>query len=47
MQISGYINEQLREEKRGEQHLWDELLTKARYEMPAASDQKLRALVYK
>lgn len=27
--------------------MWTDLLAKARYEMPAASDQKLRALVYK
>jgi hypothetical protein len=47
MHISSTINQQIRDEKRGEGELWEELLAKARYEMPAASDQKLRALVYK
>lgn len=27
--------------------MWKEMLEKARYEMPAASEEKLRALVYK
>lgn len=47
MEITVAINEKLREEKTDEQVLWDDLLAKARYEMPAASDQKLRAIVYK
>ena len=47
MEISSAINEKLRAEKDGEVGLWDDLLAKARYEMPAASDEKLRALVYK
>lgn len=47
MDISVAINEKLREEKNDEVALWKDLLEKARYQMPAASEQKLRALVYK
>ena len=47
MEISMAINEKLRNEKEDEQVLWKELLEKARYDMPAASEQKHRALVYK
>lgn len=47
MEISMAINEKLRAEKDDEVALWKDLLEKARYTMPAASDQKLRALVYK
>jgi hypothetical protein len=47
MDISMAINEKLRAEKDDEVALWKDLLEKARYDMPAASDQKLRALVYK
>lgn len=47
MDITVCVNEKLRSEKDDEQVLWKELLEKARYDMPAASDQKLRALVYK
>jgi hypothetical protein len=45
--ISKNINNKLRKEKDQDKHLWDELLVKARYEMPAASDQKLAAVVFK
>ena len=47
MEISTAINDKLRAEKDDEVVLWKELLEKARYDMPAASEQKLRALVYK
>jgi hypothetical protein len=46
MEISVAINEKLRQEKDEEVNLWAELLSKARHEMPGASEQKLRALVY-
>lgn len=47
MDISTAMNEKLRAEKDDEVALWKDLLAKARYSMPAASEQKLRALVYK
>lgn len=40
------MNEKLREEKNDEVELWKDLLKKARHEMPGASEQKLRAIVY-
>ena len=47
MEISVAVNDKLRAEKDDEVALWKDLLAKARYDMPAASEQKLRALVYK
>jgi len=45
--ISKRINDKLRVEKDEELELWEILLEKARHEMPGASDEKLRAIVYK
>ena len=36
--ISKNINNKLRQEKDQNQQLWDELLVKAKYDMPSASD---------
>mmetsp|Transcript_16070 Transcript_16070/g.27123 ORF Transcript_16070/g.27123 Transcript_16070/m.27123 type:complete len:293 (+) Transcript_16070:231-1109(+) len=45
-EISAKINTKLREEKNEEMQLWQELLEKARHEMPGASEQKLQAIVF-
>lgn len=46
-QITERINDKLRGEKDEDVELWETLLRKARHEMPGASDEKLRALVYR
>lgn len=46
VEITMAMNEKLREEKNDEVELWSNLLKKARHEMPGASEQKLRAIVY-
>jgi len=38
IEITSAINNKLRDEKDGEQELWKDLLAKAKYSMPAASD---------
>jgi len=45
--ISKNINNKLRDEKDKDMPLWDELLVKARYDMPSASEQKIAAVVFK
>lgn len=47
MTISSLITEKVRKEKEQESPLWTQLLEKARYDMPSASDEKLRAVVFK
>ena len=46
-EISKRINLKIRAEKDQETDLWRELLAKARYEMPAASQEKLNAIVFR
>ena len=46
-EISGRINYKIRTEKDAEQELWKELLEKAAFDMPGASDSKLQAIVFK
>jgi len=46
-EITRRINEKIRAEKDQEVQLWSDLMAKARYEMPAASEQRLSAIVHK
>ena len=46
-EISTRLSEKYRGEKDAETLLWEDLLAKARYSMPAASEQKLQAIVFK
>ena len=46
-EISRRMNEKIRVEKDQETELWKDLLAKARYEMPAASQEKLSAIVHR
>jgi len=46
-EISNQINDKLRNEKNEEVELWQNLLEKARHDMPGASEEKLKAIVYR
>ena len=46
-QISEKINQKLRHEKDEDVQLWDDLLKKQRHEMPGASEERLKAIVYR
>ena len=45
--ISQSINQKSRAEKEEEVQLWDDLLNKARHEMPGATNSRINAIVYK
>ena len=46
-QITAQINQNLRTQKTKEIDLWEQLLQKAKYDFPSASEEKLTAIVLK
>jgi hypothetical protein len=44
--ISAKLNKKMREEKEIDIEMWRDLLEKARYEMPGATEERLKAIVF-